>query len=108
MGFEEGKEDRDKLLFYLGQGDGGAVIAETGNFLVFYATGDNEVKAGQVTVDVDGETVHSYPAFDFNADGGDFFVSHPYACQAGDSSAGDAVLGQQLNYHLFQLSEVPM
>ena len=45
-------------------------------------------KVGQVGADVDGKAVVGDAAADFDADGGDFGVFHPYAGQSGVKAGG--------------------
>jgi len=64
----------------------------------------NQPKQAEIVVHIQREAVHTDPAGDLDADGGDFLVAHPDACIARRTPCHDAIFAQRTNQYLLQLA----
>lgn len=103
-GFEPEDLAAEDVAEIAGDGFGDAVegdwcaefLRHRGDGLGGEAAGDDELKVGEIRVDVEGEAVRRYGAGNVDADGGDlcrFCRGGPDTSELGDTRGGDAEVG---------------
>src|SRR5690606_23788000 len=70
------------------------------------AAGDDGAEVGHVGGDVQGDSVKGSPAADADADRGDFCPADPYTSQSFDALTFQAVIGEQIDEHRLQASQI--